>query len=201
MTNLLIIQTSMKPGPGSNVKSACRGAAAIISQTLSGVGITNSFFDLRERPFPFFYGKQAESMNEPVVVEAVNLITVATKLIFVMPCYWGAISGASKNFFEIMCGPAYQGLAVDNTIFAGKTAAFFLIGSDEESAIASKEFCLKLSSRISLHLFCSPLHIGNPQHNPAVLGDLVRSGIRLGIEMSGHALKDKIGAKGLAYVG
>ncbi|MBG9243846.1 NAD(P)H-dependent oxidoreductase [Corynebacterium belfantii] len=66
------------------------------------------FFDGRA---PEFYGGAVHS--------ALRCIRDASYLVFSVPAYWGSISGAAKNFFDVLAGPAYDNPS-QCSLFSGK---------------------------------------------------------------------------------
>lgn len=88
------------------------------------------FFDGRA---PEFYGGAVHS--------ALRCIRDASYLVFSVPAYWGSISGAAKNFFDVLAGPAYDNPS-QCSLFSGKKIGFIVVGGsegDSDSALVQLE--------------------------------------------------------------
>ncbi len=55
-------------------------------------------------------------------------------MLFGVPAYWSGVSGAAKNFTDVLAGPAYDLDDPRQNVFYGKQAGVLVVGADAASA-------------------------------------------------------------------
>ncbi len=159
---MLVICASMKPAPGQAKNSAVRALCAQLSVVLREAVPSVGLMDLREKPLPLFDGRDPLEHDDPLVVEWLGAIADASALVFGLPAYWGLLSGAAKNFFDVLAGPAYD-VDVESTVFFRKPCAAFVIGADDRSAEYGALGATELLTCLGMNLAGPVLALGNPR--------------------------------------
>lgn len=165
-TTLLGASLSMKPLPGQIGSSAARN---ILSQTL-GV-LKNSYhdvslIDIRDYPLPFFSGTHPHQLNDYNCNVWINAIKNAGSLFISVPAYWSGISGVSKNYFDVLCGPSYNYKDNEKNIFFGKKISILIVAADSNTSEAALQQMQHLIRHLECELIGDPIVIVDPRSNP-----------------------------------
>ena len=153
MNNLLIVCISAKTNTITSQRSAVRSLCQLVYETLYPVIPDVEIVDIVNLP---------ENHDNENVSHWLFKIRNSKAVFFGVPAYWGGVSGVAKNWFDVLCGPAYDLNKVE-TIFSGKKVGFFIVGADRDSSIGGTEQLKKVLKMAGALLVSGPVDISNPR--------------------------------------
>jgi NAD(P)H-dependent FMN reductase len=119
--------------------------------------------DFQDWEFPLFEGFQPHETGAPSVEYAYDAIRNASGILFGIPAYWSSISGAFKNFIEVLSGPAYDLPYPQRTVFFGKKVGICVVGADALSAARGVIQANDLVCHLGMFAVGEAVCIGNPR--------------------------------------
>jgi NAD(P)H-dependent FMN reductase len=112
---------------------------------------------------PYFTGLMPHEVKDISYRLIYSLIEKCRALILSVPCYWSGISGVSKNFFDVLCGPLYDYPDTYKSVFHNKIIGVIVIGADEMSAMEGKNQIEKITLAVGAILIPKIVIISNPR--------------------------------------
>ncbi len=184
---LLGLSISLKPGPGQTGRSAARSllrhALATVGRVTPHVGL----LDLRDHPIPLFDGRTPGECGSPAVEVISESVRTAGALLLSVPAYWGGVAGVFKNLIDVLCGPAYELVEGEPTVFAGKPVGLIVVGADEGSAPAGASQASGIIAAVGARLMAPPVVVSNPRKADSSSSSLSADLVALSAELAAAA--------------
>ncbi|WP_440617382.1 NAD(P)H-dependent oxidoreductase [Cysteiniphilum sp. 6C5] len=149
--DILLISTSMK-----KTKSLSRELMTH-SQTLLEKFMSVKAIDLSMLPIPLFEGKALNDYLPQLQYE----IDHAKKLMLFLTGYWGGLSGASKNFLDLLGGVNYNDTTQTNEYYQQKDTSIVVVGSDTTATENAAKQAETSAHLLGFNLIDSPCQFNN----------------------------------------
>lgn len=163
MIDILCICGSKKPSPKyPNVKSACRELLRITEASIKKHDLITNFVDIREFQLPWFEGLKLEDYPNTDSAAFVDLLRKSRTILFSLPAYWGGLSGAAKNIFDLIGGPEYD-TQTSTILLKDKLVAAMIIGAANQDAEQAHEQFKIILEKMGANLAKEALIINNPK--------------------------------------
>ncbi len=151
MTTLFLCG-SIKPAPGTDVRSASRELLKLVMSGYTKHRADGQWFDLRDRPLPFYDGRFHGEYQDPALNELVEAVGTNQRIVLSVPAYWGAAAGGIKNALDLLGGPAYDNPS-GRTPLQGKKAILLVVGATERdgwlAAVQMRTTLLAMGASVS----------------------------------------------------
>lgn len=162
---ILCISLSTKMSDGVPGKSAAFNLLNFTYEHVKAAYPEMYLLDIRSYPIPLFSGGLPEKINDYNYKFWTESICQCGGILFSIPAYWSGLSGMAKNFFDILCGPAYDLVNPGETIFTGKAHSAFIVGADEKSALMGANQYQHMMEQLGANQVIKPVIISNPRKN------------------------------------